>query len=289
MILGGNMPGRVRFGPAGRPIDYVGPTPAIPAYLKALGLDAFEYQAVRGVKISDEDAMNLKEQSLKHDVLLSLHAPYYINFSSAKSDVIRKSIRWLVLAAEACYKMGAYVAVFHPGYYGGKDPREALELVENSLKRVEEELKLRGIKGVFLGAETTGKISQVGSLEEVIELSSKLENVKPIIDWAHLHARSLGEQIRSVDEIIGIIDLLEKEVGSKAIKPLHTHFSRIEYGKGGEREHHVLDERSYGPEFTVVCKGLREVGVDAVIISESPLLDKDALLMKRIFMNECKE
>lgn len=280
---------RLRFGPAGKPIDYTGPTQAIPAYLNSKGLDAFEYQAVRNVRVREEVATQLRLQAEKYDVLLSMHGPYYINLSSDKMEVIEKSIKWLVLAAITAYKMGANIVVFHPGYYGNKSPREALELAVNSLKRIVEELSSNSIKSVSLGAETTGRISQLGSLEEVIELCLRVDMVKPVIDWAHLHARTLGEYINSVEDVTKTIDLLEREIGKEAVENLHMHYSKIEYGKGGEREHHVLEDTNHGPDYLVVCRGLREVGISGVLISETPLLDRDAILMRDVYAKECKE
>lgn len=278
---------RIRFGPAGRPIDFTGPTPAIPAYLNSKGLDAFEYQAVRDVRISDDVAAQLKVQARKYDVSLSMHGPYYINLSSSKKGVIEKSINWLILAAKAAYKMGASIVVFHPGYYGDRSPSECLKLAIDSLKIVEEELNSRGIRNVYLGAETTGKKTQLGSLDEVILLTLEVGLVKPVIDWAHLHARALGEDIRDINDVLKVIGKLEENLGSSILKDLHMHYSKIEYGKGGEREHHVLEDENYGPEYSAVCKGLREAGVGGVLISETPLLDKDAIIMKELYMKGC--
>ncbi len=91
-----------------------------------------------------------------------------------------------------------------------------------------------------------------------------------------------------MDDLIKVVERFEKELGSEVVKPLHSHFSRIEYGKGGEREHHTMAEEEYGPDFRMVCRALRETGVDSTIISESPILERDALVMKRICEEECK-
>jgi len=184
--------------------------------------------------------------------------------------------------------MGSYIVVFHPGYYrDAPSKREAVEWVIENLKPVIEYRDSIGARNVWLGPETTGKTSQVGDLDEVITIAQKLEGVKPVIDWAHLYARYEGRFITSVDDVINVIERLEKELGSYSVKPLHTHFSRIEYGKGGEKKHHVLSEKDYGPEFEHVCRGLWESGVEAVIISESPILEQDALVMKKICSEVC--
>jgi len=274
---------RFRFGPAGKPIEYKGPTVEIPFFLKSLGLDAFEYQAVRGVRISKEDAEQLGINARRSGVLVSLHGPYYINFSSQKKDVITKSIDRLNKAVKAASYMGAYVVVFHPGYYGSLKPEEATKMVIDCLIKVREFMEREGIKNVWLGPETTGKTSQVGSVDEIITICREVGKARPVVDWAHIYARSKGSYITSINHVIEVIDKIEKELGREVLNPLHCHFSKISYGKGGEREHVILADEAHGPDFRMVCKGLLEVGVDTVIISESPILEKDALVMKRIY------
>ncbi len=281
--------GRLRFGPAGKPLGFKGAMERVPEYLASLGLDALEYEAVRGVRISEAKARRLGEEARKYDVKLSMHAPYYINLASPDDSVVERSLGRLRDAMIASDWMGAYAVVFHPGYYKGNEtPRQALERVIRALQALEEELEGK-VSTPELAPETTGKSSQVGSVEEVIEICRNLKRCRPAVDWAHLHARSEGAFVRSVDEVIGVIEQIERELGSRAVRPLHTHFSKIEYGRGGEREHHTLAEEEYGPDWRIVCRAYLETGIDAVIISESPILDKDALVMKRICEEESKQ
>jgi len=274
--------GRLRFGPAGKPLGFRGGMEKVPEYLASIGLDALEYEAVRGVRIGEEKARRLGEEARKYDIKLSMHAPYYINLASPDEDTVEKSLDRLREAMIASDWMGVYAVVFHPGYYkGNKSEEEALRRVIEALKRLEGELEGR-VTTPELAPETTGKKSQVGSVEETIEICRNLRRCRPAVDWAHLYARYQGNFARSVDEVIKVIEIIERELGSRATRPLHTHFSKIEYGEGGEREHHTLSEESYGPEWEVVCRAYLETGIDAVIISESPVLDKDAIAMRDI-------
>ena len=277
---------RIRFGPAGKPVGFKGPMERVPAYLAEIGLDALEYEAVRGVNISEDKARLLGSEASKNDVVLSMHAPYYINLASNEERVLEGSRRRLLQALQASQWMNAYVVVFHPGYYKGLSPDDAVKRVIRNLKLVLEEADGMGISGPWLGPETTGKTTQVGSLKDIVNICSSLDRCRPVVDWAHIYARERGGIVRSVDEVIEIIDTLEGNLGPEVLKPLHQHFSRIEYGKGGEKEHHPLHEEEYGPEFRHVCAALLQVGVDSVIISESPLLDRDALVMKNICQEE---
>ncbi len=270
----------LRFGPAGKPTNFSGDYEDVPPLLRQMGLDALEYEAVRGVRVAREKAERIREAAQQNDVVLSMHAPYFINLASPEEDTVSKSVERLREAAQASEWMGAYAVVFHPGYVKGNASREeALRRVVEAMGRVFEGLEL---KVAWLAPETTGKESQVGDVEETIRICQSHERVRPAVDWAHLHARTEGKDINSEGDVIKVIDRIEKELGTWAVKPLHTHFSKIEYGKGGEREHHMLGEQGFGPEWEYVCKAYVDTGIDGVIISESPILEQDALLMKRV-------
>ncbi len=279
--------GRLRFGPAGKPIDLKGDLLKAPAFLRELGLDAMEYEAVRGVNISRERAQKLGQLAREHGVLLSLHAPYYINLSSDKRTTIQASIRRVYESLLASEWMGSYAVVVHPGYYLKYTREQALKMVIDGFKKAWEKAVSDGVRNTWIAPETTGKSKQVGSVDDIIVICSNLEKCRPTVDWAHLYARSEGRFPQSLDDLIKIVERFEKELGSEVVKPLHSHFSRIEYGKGGEREHHTMAEEEYGPDFRMVCRALRETGVDSTIISESPILERDALVMKRICEEEC--
>ena len=281
------MPKKLRFGPAGKPVDFKGDMLKVPEYLASIGLDALEYEAVRGVRISESKARKLGEEARRYDIVLSLHAPYYINLASRDEAKLKASIKRVIDSLKAAHWMGAYVVVVHIGYYKDHESRRsALKHAINALKIVEEQAQQLGINDVWIGPETTGKKTQIGSIEEIIEICNSIERCRPVVDWAHLHARALGMHIVKIDDVIKVIDELEKNLDPQALKPLHQHFSRIEYGSGGEKEHHTLSEEEFGPDFRIVCRGLKETGIEGVIISESPILDKDALVMKAICCEE---
>jgi len=280
--------GDLRFGPAGKPVDLKGDILKAPEFLASIGLDAMEYEAVRGVNISEERASKLGQLASEHGVLLSLHAPYFINLSSESKETVEQSVKRLADSLVAAEWMGAYAVVFHPGYYMSFTKKEALEKAIQGAARALEEARSRGAKRAWLAPETTGKVKQVGSLEEVVEMCSKLDACRPTIDWAHLYARSGGAFPKTVGDVLRAVELVEKSLGSSAVKPLHTHFSKIEFGKGGERAHRTMSE-PFGPDFEIVCEAYAEAGIDAVVISESPVLERDALVMKSICSSACEK
>ena len=274
----------VRFGPAGNPLGYRGETVSVCNYIRKKGLDAYEYQATYGVRISKQSALKLKKNSKKNDVIISMHAPYYINLSSNKDDVIERSIQRLIQSAKAAEWMNAYRIVFHPGFYTKYTPTEAMMKLHSAINVLNEKLESMGVSNYTFAPETTGKKSQLGSLEEIIEICRTHENFTPTIDFAHLHARS-GGGIKSKEDYGIIFEKLEEGLG---LKSLHSHFTNIEFTDKGERRHHALFEYSYGPPLEPLLEEIAERGWNVTVICETPRLDEDALLMKKAYNNILK-
>ncbi|MEM2968664.1 MAG: TIM barrel protein [Candidatus Bathyarchaeia archaeon] len=278
-----------RFGPAGIPPLFKifgAELVDVPKLLREEGLDAFEYQAVRwgqAPQLKREVAENLGAEARKNDVLLSVHGSYYVNLCG-KKEVVEASKRRLIACATAAQWMGAYILVFHPGFYGYMEKSYAFRTCVEALKDVAATLSGIGIKDVKLGPETMGRIFQVGTLDEILTICEEVEQTQPVIDWSHLHARHQG-RFRKADDFRAVIEEVEKRLGAEAARNLHCHFSRIEYRDKGERRHHVLDEKRYGPEFEILAEVIAEFKMRPVIICETPLLDVDAMKMRAIFQN----
>lgn len=274
----------VRFGPAGRPIEFNGSAKDACGYIKAEGLDAYEYQATYGVRIAKKSALELKKNSEDNDVLVSMHAPYYINLSSNKDEVIERSISRLVHSAQVSEWMGAYRTVFHPGFYTSYSPKEAMERCKTAIDRITEELEALGVKNYCFAPETTGKRSQLGNLDEIIEICGSYEHFQPTVDFAHVHARA-GGSLRNKKDYAKIFQKLEDELG---LKSLHSHFTHVEYTVAGERKHHSLDEEDYGPPLHPFIEEIIDSGWNMTVICETPLIDHDALVMKNLY-NQLKK
>lgn len=284
------MADRPRFGPAGIPLGFGElrlPVDEFPTYLWDEGLDAFEYEAVRwGAKpqMRRESAEKLGANAREHDVWLTVHGSYFINFCGNR-ETIEASKNRLLACAKAADWMDAHVVVFHPGFYGKKRPDEALELCVKAMSDVIESMKSLGIAKVRLGPEIAGKRSQLGSLEEVLALCERVDSTEPVIDWAHIHARE-GGKMRTVGDFRVVTDEIEKRLGSYAVRNLHCHFTHVEFTKKGERCHHMLDEVEFGPDFQHLATLIEELNLKPVIISESPILDVDAQKMRDMVLRE---
>ena len=286
------MADRPRFGPAGVPplFRILGARLSdVPGLLREEGLDAFEYQAVRwGQKpqMKQEDAENLGSQARKNDVLLSLHGSYYVNLCG-KKEIVEASKRRLVACATAAQWMGAYVVVFHLGFYGYAEKSEAFRNCTQALRDIVETMNSLGIEKVKLGPETMGRIFQLGSLDEILTICEEVEQTQLVIDWGHLHARHRG-LFKNIDDFRAVIEVVEKRLGTQAVKDMHCHFTKIEFTDKGERRHHILDEAKYGPDFQLLAEVIAEYNLRPVIICETPILDVDAVKMRDILRRVTK-
>jgi len=284
------MADRPRFGPAGVPPAFhalKGSITDVPKYLRDEDLDAFEYQAVRwGTKpqMKREVAEKLGANAREHDVWMTVHGSYFINFCG-DLETIEASKNRLIACATAADWMGAHLVVFHPGFYGKKPPKEALELCVKAMGDVVKSIRSLGIAKVRLGPETTGKPSQLGSLDEVLTLCERVDSTEPVIDWAHIHARERG-RTKTANDFRVVTNEIEKRLGNEAVRNLHCHFTRVEFTEKGEKRHHILDEVEYGPDFQHLATLIAELDLNPVIISESPILDVDAQKMRDMVLKE---
>lgn len=273
---------RVRFGSAGIPLQCNGGTLEAVECSNGLGLGALELEFVRGVKLKDENAKKIRALAGKLDVSLSSHAPYWVNCCSQEKEKRQTTKRNLFNAARASFHAGAKVAVFHPGYYQKRTAKECFALARDLLKEVKGRMDDAGIKKVKLGAETVGKKSQYGGLDECIELHQKIPHVHLVLDFAHLHAR--GDcTFRNEDDYRALFKKLEKEIPGY-LDNFHSHFSCINYSEKGELSHLPLEGRN-PPPYKPLMKVLAEGGYKGVVISESPKLEIDALKMQKEYEN----
>ena len=254
--------------------------PDVPRLLHEEGLDAFEYQAVQwGPKpqMKQEDAEKLGEEARKNDVRLSMHGSYFVNLSG-KRDVVEASKRRLIACATAADWMGAYVMVFHTGFYGRFEKDFAFKTCLDALKEVSAQMKSLGLK-VKLGPETMGRKFQVGTIDEILTICREVEGTQLVIDWGHLHALHQGT-LKKTEDFRAIAEKVEQKLGTEALKSMHCHFSKIEFTIQGEKRHHTLDEEKYGPDFRMLAEVIADFQMHPTMICESPILDIDARKMQ---------
>ncbi len=269
---------RLRFGTAGIPLS-TGKRSTVDGIkrVRELGLDAMELEFVRGVNMKTELAKKVKYVAKKNDVLLTAHAPYYINLNAAEKAKVEASKSRIIQSAERLYEAGGWSVVFHAGYYLKQPPESVYQKILEALKDIEKRLMDKGVK-VWIRPELTGKPTQFGDLKEIVKLSEELEMVLPTIDFAHAHARNKGE-CNSTEEWREMLAFMEDRLGREALDNMHIHMSGIEYTAKGERRHLPLQESDM--KWEDLLRVLKEFRVKGVVISESPNIEDDALLMKK--------
>lgn len=278
------------FGPAGNADSFKSQgyktTLDAPGYLVKMGLDAYEYQGGRGITISEEKARMLGEKARELSIRLSIHAPYYISMSSVEEEKRLGSIKYIIQSARAARAMGANRIIVHSGSCGKITREYALELAKSTMTLALDEMDRQGYSDIHICPETMGKINQLGSLFEVIELCKLDERLIPCIDFGHLNARTNGS-LKTREDFLKIFDTIENELGSFRLQNFHSHFSKIEYTeKGGEKCHLTFSDEIYGPSFEPVAEIVARKGLSPIFICESSGTQaEDAFAMKTMFLS----
>jgi len=243
-----------------------------------LGLGCMELEFVRGVRMSEVGARLVAETAARTGVKLSAHAPYFINFNAHEPEKIKASQRRLLQAARIAWLCGAESVVFHPAFYLGDPPEKAYATVKKYLSETLAQLKEEDNQ-VCIRMETMGKLSQFGTVEEILNLCTELEGLGICMDFAHWHARTGG--FNSYREFTSILMQIKEKLGRAALDSMHIHISGIAYGGRGERKHLNLEESNL--QYTELMKALRDYGVKGIVICESPNLEGDALLLQATY------
>lgn len=277
----------IRFGPAGNSDIFYEQgfksSLQMPAWLKKMGLSAYEYSCSKGVKISAETAAKLGEEARLNDIFLSVHAPYYINLTNEDPAKREKSREYIYETLKAAKWMGAGRIVVHTGAVGKMSRETALNLACSELKQVLDVADASGYEDVSICPEVLGKLNQLGTLEEVLEMCLIDERLVPTVDFGHLHARCNG-CFNSAGDFLRVLDKVENKLGYDRMRNMHIHFSRVEYTKGGEKRHWTLADTQYGPEFSHLAEALIAKSAEPVIICESRgTMAEDALAMMNIY------
>ncbi len=277
------------FGPAGKAIsfDTMGykKSEQIPQYIKGFGLTAFEYQCGLGVRVSDKVAEPLRKQAEEHGVTISLHAPYYISMSGLEEEKRLGSLRYFKESGQAIKKLGGNRIIFHSGSCGKQTREAALTLAVDTMHRVVEMMDAEGLSDVIMCPETMGKINQLGDLSEVLALCKLDKRIYPCIDFGHLNARTLGG-IKTKDDYRFILDEIATALPDDRAKNFHIHFSKIEYTKGGEKQHLTFDDRVFGPDYEPLVELFADYKLTPTVICESDgTQTEDAAAMQKYYLN----
>ena len=230
------------------------------------GYDACEIDFESGFWMDYPWAERLGELAREHDVALSVHAPLFrwVGHLETSGRKWASALGALDRSAGIAAVCGAEVVVFHPGFLLGRSREAAIDAVVEQLAIVRERLEGKG-RAVPFGIEVMGRVRELGSLDDCVEISHRAGWVRPVVDFAHMHATSDGAFVEP-EPFREALELVDGVLPSGA--PFHVHFSDIAFANRNETKHLPYGEGTLRADPLRVALG----GFDrpATVISESP-------------------
>ena len=277
----------ILFGPSGNCESFYAEgnthTEQAAAFVKARGLDCFEYSFGRGVRMTEQKAISIGEAFANAGVEISAHAPYFINFANPDDEMAAKSYGYVLDSAKMLKLMGGKRVVFHPAAQGKATREEAVALTEERLKILRDYIYLNNLQDLIFCPETMGKLAQIGTVEEITRFCKIDPVYLPCIDFGHINAREQGS-LKMVEDYKSRLQYMIDELGYEKMKHFHMHFSKIMYSVKGEIKHLTFEDEVYGPEFAPLAVALKELKLEPYIVSESAGTQaEDALDMKKTY------
>lgn len=247
--------------------------------LSEMKLDGMELEFVHGVRISEGSQKIVKEAAKKF--VITAHGPYYINLNSKEQEKIDASVVRIIDTALMAEKLGAYSITYHAAFYMGNDKKIVFDRVVEQTKRIIEVVEKEGVK-VWIRPETTGKSTQWGDLDEVINLSKEFKQVLPCIDFSHLHART-GGGMNTYESFCNTLERIGNEIGQYALENFHGHLAGIAYSDKGEKNHLELEKSDMN--YKDLLKALKKFNVKGALVCESPNIEDDCKLIKDYYVS----
>ena len=277
----------IKFGPSGNCESFYAEgnthTEQAAAFVKARGLDCFEYSFGRGVRMSEDKAISIGEAFKKEGIEISVHAPYFINFANPDDEMAAKSYAYVLDSAKMCKLMGGKRIVFHPAAQGKADRETAVALTEERLKILCEYIYLNDLQDMIFCPETMGKLAQIGTVEEVTRFCQVDKVYTPCVDFGHINAREQGS-LKTAEDYLSRLQYMIDVLGFERMEQFHVHFSKIMYSAKGEVKHLTFADDLYGPEFAPLALALKKLKLQPYIVSESDGLQaEEAAIMKEIY------
>jgi deoxyribonuclease-4 len=256
--------GRIRVGPARVP-ERESPERAVELLLER-GYDACEIDFESGFWMDYPWAERLGELAREHDVALSVHAPLFgwVGHLEASGRKWSSALGALDRSAGIAAASGAEVVVFHPGFLLGRSREDAIDAVVEQLALVRERLEGKG-RAVPFGIEVMGRVRDLGSLQDCVEISRRAEWVRPVVDFAHMHATSDGAFV-DPEPFREALELVDGVLGPDV--PFHIHFSDIAFANRNETKHLPYGDGTLRAD--PLGEALTGFERPATVISESP-------------------
>jgi len=266
----------IRFGPAGIPLSCKGRTLKDGIEdIHALQLDAMEVQLLRPQREVQEDLDLIRELGEELDVRLTVHAPYYMDLLGDKL-YRERSFENIIWSGKIAKMLGSDLVVTHIGMYHNLSRTKALEQAVAEVRSIRDRLKKEKLD-VMLGLETSGRQKVFGTVDEVLSIVKRVQRTVPVLNIPNIHSRTKG-------------DLLDKQRFEELFEKVHAvtksdeyyiHFSGVEHSDGDKIMNTPVKKGDlrFDPLAEMM---LDKEDSDFTVISESPLLEHDAVYMKLI-------
>jgi deoxyribonuclease IV len=255
--------GELRYGPARVP-SQDSPEAAIEILLER-GYSACEIDFEQKFWMDYPWAERFGELASENGIALSVHAPIAGFMGHVERDKKqRMAVGMLDHSAGVAVAAGAEVVVFHPGFLLGRERADAIDSVVEQLGELRERLEGKG-RAVAFGVEVMGRVRELGSIDDVIEISRRLGWVRPVLDFAHMHATSDGAftEVERFAEVLAAADEVLEDGA-----PFHIHFSDIQFANRNETKHLPYGEGTLRAE--PLGEALARFDRPATVITESP-------------------
>ena len=277
----------IRFGPAGNSDSFYAQgykaSWQAPAWLRGMGLSAYEYSFGRGVQLKEDMADKIAGYARENDIAVSAHAPYFINLANSDPEKREGSFRYIIDSARLVTLLGGDRVVVHVGAMMKLEREEAIQNCREGIQEAYRRLDDMGLSHVHLCPETMGRPSQIGDLKETLAFCLLDERLIPCIDFAHLHALGHGA-LNSTEDFAAVLDTIEATLGLERARTIHVHFSTIEFGSAGEKRHRTFADEKFGPRFELLAPLLKERGYEPRVICECHgTMAEDAKTMMGIY------
>jgi deoxyribonuclease IV len=253
--------GRIRYGPG---FDVMNEPEAAIEAVAAAGYDALEVGFVRGFNLGYPEAERLGEAARAKGIAISIHAPlagFMGHLDLGKK--FKMATGMLDHSAGLAAACGAEVTVFHPGYLLGRERKEALDAVVEQLLLLGERLEKKG-RLVPFGIEVMGRVNELVSIDDILDIASRVPFVRPVLDFAHMHATSDG----AYTDVELFADALAATDAVIDDGPFHIHFSDIAFANRNETKHLPYGEGTLRAE--PLAEALARFDRPATVISEAP-------------------
>src|SRR5262245_19332114 len=255
--------GEIRYGPSGLP-----DAPTFEEAFESLAADGYracEIGLVSGFWLDYETAPLLGAAAGAADVALSVHAPLAAFMGHAdRGKKFKMALGMLDHTAGLAQALGARLIVFHPGFLLGREREQTIVDVVDQLGDLRERLDGKG-RLVPFGVEVMGRVRDFGTIDDVLAIAAQVDFVRPVLDFAHMHATSDGaflEPDAFADALAGADAVLEPDA------PFHIHFSDIQYANRNETKHLPYGEGTLRAD--PLAEALGRFDRPATVISESP-------------------